>query len=480
MYYFLGGILLLVLGYLTYGALIERIIGPDNRATPAVKHPDGVDYVVLPHWKNMLLQLLNIAGIGPVIGVILGIKFGEIVFLIIPVGNIIGGATHDFLAGMMSVREDGDNLPSIVEKNLGHIFSRIFLVFMSLVLLLVVAVFINVPAGLADELIPGNMFWPAVVVIFLYYIAATLFPVDKIIGKIYPFFGAMLLIGTFALFIALTVAGFKQPELLTETAAFRARMWTAANGQPILPMLFVTIACGIISGFHGTQCPIVARTMSSEHQSRAVFYGMMIVEGVIAMIWAGAAMAIYNKFPDMMAAKETTALTKITNDLLWSGLDVVTVIAVIILAITSGDTALRSLRMSVAEFIHLPQKPIVNRFIVCTPMVVLVGLLLWWSNQSASSFAQLWRYFAWANQVLAVVTLYAAAAWLFRAGKPWIVAAVPGLFMGFIVITYILWKPRPMGLGLPLETAYYFAAAIAVLLLAGTLAKQKTDVLPQK
>lgn len=269
---FIFGILLLVAGYHYYGGIIERILEPDDRETPAKKCADGVDYVVLPHWKNMLIQLLNIAGIGPVIGVILGIRFGAIVFLIIPLGNIIGGATHDFIAGMMSLRKNGANLPELIRGNLGECYYWLFSIFMTVLLLLVVAVFINVPAQLFGGMLNDpSWFWYAVAIIFIYYIAATLFPVDKIIGKIYPLFGLMLLLGTIAISGAIIFECDMVPDanLLSESLAFKENMWTAANNKPVIPLLFVTIACGIISGFHATQSPIIARTMETERQARS-------------------------------------------------------------------------------------------------------------------------------------------------------------------------------------------------------------------
>lgn len=286
----------------------------------------------------MLIQLLNIAGVGPVIGVILGIKFGAIAFLIIPVGNIIGGAVHDFVGGMMSLRHNGANLPELIRMNTGKAFYWIFSAFMIFLLLLVVAVFINIPARLIDGFWPSTaLFWTAVIAIFLYYIAATLFPVDKIIGSVYPLFGALLILGTFAIFAVLMFHAAGNPALLSESEAFRANMLTPANNSPILPMLFVTIACGILSGFHATQSPIIARTMEHEKQAKSSYYGMMVLEGVIGMIWAAAGLAIYNLFPELMQENPTNVLSKITTHFLGSWVGAVTVISVIILAVTSGD-----------------------------------------------------------------------------------------------------------------------------------------------
>ena len=469
---FLGGIAFLVIGYFLYGKLVEKVFGPDDRETPAVKMADGTDYVVLPRWKNMLIQLLNIAGLGPVIGVILGIKFGTVALIIIPLGCVLMGAVHDMAAGMMSIRDNGANLPKIVRKNLGLGYNVFFEWFLVILLLLVVAVFINIPANLINTTVqdfctpsdpvsaaayePVDFFWVSVVVIFCYYIIATMFPVDKIIGKVYPFFGLMLLVGTLAIFVALVIAGIKSPALLQESAAFKAGMWKP-DTHPVFPLLFVTIACGIISGFHATQAPIVARTMRSEREARATFYGMMVVEGIIGMIWAAAGLAIYNLYPQLMAESPNKALLEITKHFLGSGIGSVTVIAVIILAVTSGDTALRSTRLSLSEMLRIDQKSVRNRILTCLPLIGLVSLLLWWSNASAKSFNHLWNYFAWGNQVLAASTLMAGVAWLVARKRSPFIVLLPGTFMTFIVICYILWTSpahkQAYGFGLGLEQA---------------------------
>lgn len=471
---FLLGLAILLVGYFFYGKLVERVVGTDDRETPATRLRDGVDYLPLPCWKNMLIQLLNIAGVGPVIGVILGIKFGVIAFLLIPVGNIIGGAVHDFVAGMMSLRNDGANLPRLLRITTGQGFYRFFSVFMIFLLLLVVAVFINIPAQLVAGMLPESFsalhpafgFWAAAVVIFLYYIAATLFPVDKIIGKLYPFFGALLIIGSLAIFFKLMYDCATAPELLEESPAFQENMFTAAKNQPVIPLLFVTIACGILSGFHATQSPIIARTMKSESEARASFYGMMVVEGVIAMIWAAAGLAIYNLFPKLMAMAPGAVLTEITTHFLGEIVGGVTVLSVIILAVTSGDTAMRSLRLSIAEIFSLNQAHIAARLRICIPLIAIVAVLLFWSNLDAGSFAALWNYFAWGNQVLAACTLTAATVWLTARRRSPIITLIPGAFMTFIVVTFILWTSKehggPFGLGLELEHAKLIGAFVAL------------------
>ena len=469
MTWFLGGILFLIVGYFTYGKLAEKIFLPDDRKTPAVDHPDGVDTLPLPQWKNMLIQLLNIAGVGPVIGVILGIKFGKIALLVIPVGCVLMGAVHDFVGGMMSLRNDGANLPRIVRKYLGGAYATVFSWVMAILLLLVVAVFINVPANLIDKtVLPSiSFFWWAVAIIFAYYIAATLFPVDKIIGRVYPFFGALLIIGSIAIFVALVWCGFSNPAVFSDCEGFAGFQ----KGNPIFPCLFVTIACGIISGFHATQSPIVARTMTSERQARLTFFGMMVAEGVIAMIWAAAALAIYNIAPENLNLAGPVVLGNITTHFLGKWMGGVTVFAIVVLAVTSGDTALRSARLSISEMFRIDQISLVKRIVTTLPLILIVAALLWWSNLSAKSFSNLWNYFAWGNQMLAATTLMAGTVWLLREGKKLAccITLLPGMFMTSVIATFILWTPGtggmpvgfvPGGLSLGLSVSISIAVAL--------------------
>ena len=467
---FAAGLLVLAAGYFLYGSIVKKILRPDDRATPAVANPDGVDYVVLPHWKNMLIQLLNIAGIGPVIGVIGGILFGDIVFVIIPIGCVLMGAVHDYVAGMMSIRHNGANLTELVRITAGKGLHRIFSAFLILALLLVVAVFINIPAQLTAGLFGGgnSAFFISVALIFVYYIIATLFPVDKIIGKIYPVFGAVLLLGTLALFATLMISAVKDPSLLAESAAFKAKSFVSAANKPILPLLFVTIACGILSGFHATQAPIVARTIRNEKQGFGVFFGMMIVEGFIAMVWAAGALAVYNLSPALIGTNPNGVLAKITTHFLYSNISTVVVVSVIILAVTSGDTAMRSLRLSLAEMFNIDQKPLSRRLLLVLPLIAATAGLLFWSNADSGSFQKLWTYFAWSNQVIAVFALLAGSIYLFSLKRPAFITVMPGMFITFVVTTYILWTSPahggPPGLGLDLYDAYMFAAFFAVTL----------------
>lgn len=476
MSWLLGGIAFLILGYFTYGKAVERILGPDDRKTPAVANPDGVDYVPLPKWKNMLIQLLNIAGVGPVIGVIAGIKFGKVSLLIIPVGCVLMGAVHDFCAGFVSMRMNGANLPRVVRDMLGRTYAVAFSWAMVILLLLAVTVFINVPANLVDkQWFPDiSFFWWAVAVIFVYYVVATLFPVDMIIGRVYPIFGGLLLVGSVAVLGAVVWLGLRQPEILEEGAAFlayKAGTFDAGGRSPIFPLLFVTIACGIISGFHATQSPIVARTIRSEREARVTFYGMMIAEGVIAMIWASAALAIYNLVPENLNLSPAVVLGNIAKHFLGPWMGGVAVLAIVVLAVTSGDTALRSARLSLAEMLGIDQVKIATRIATCVPLIAFVAVFLWWSNLSAKSFGHVWNYFAWGNQVIAVTSLMASAVWLLRRGDgaKALVALVPGVFMATVVVSFILWtssdKGQPWGLvpgGLPLPVAIGLGFAVAV------------------
>ena len=481
---FLGGLALLVVGYFTYGRLVECIVGPDDRQTPAVRNPDGVDYVELPKWKNMLIQLLNIAGTGPVIGAIAGVKFGRIAFVIIPLGCVLMGAVHDFVHGMISLRSNGANLPQTVRENLGGGFARGIAWLVVVLLLLATAVMINVPSTLIDRtFIPGHpVFWWSAGVIFVYYIVSTLFPVDTIIGRIYPIFGAVLLIGSAAMLVMIVWNAVLDPSILQEGEAFlryKAETFDAGGRSPLFPLLFVTIACGIASGAHATQTPIVARTLRSEREARAAFYGMMIAEGVVAMIWAAAALSVYNLAPENLNFPPAQVLANAVNHHLGQTFGMLTVAAVIVLIVTSGDTGLRSLRMIAAEAVGAEQRTMRSRVLVVLPLVAVVALVLWWSNSKPASFGFLWNYFAWLNQTLVATTLMACTVWLLREGKGWrcVITLLPGMFYTTVVTSFILWtsaeKGQPWGFGLPLPLAVACGAAVALAFAAYVLSRTR-------
>lgn len=473
---FLIGIAILVGGYFTYGKFIERVFGPDDRKTPATDNPDGVDRLVLPHWKNMLIQLLNIAGIGPVIGVILGIKFGAIVFILLPLGNVLGGAVHDYFSGMISMRNNGYNVPALSRKFLGKGPSKIVMTLISVALILVGAVFTNTPAQLIDTPIlvgdaaSPSLFWIAVACIFVYYFLSTFFPIDKIIGRIYPIFGGLLIIASLAILIGIL----PNINVLDDIcfSDFASNFNKHPAGQPIIPMLFVTIACGIISGFHSTQSPLVARTEFTEKTGRQTFYGMMILEGLIGMIWAAGGMFIYHQMPELVTgASGVKVLSALVSTVLpFAPISVIVVIGVIVLAITSGDTSLRSLRLTIAELFGMDQKSVKNRLLLTIPMFAICLVIIFWSNLDKEGFNILWNYFSWSNQLMAVCSLCVTVVYLRSKNKNYWIALLPCMFMTFITADYILWvspenlKGAPVGFGLDYNTARVLAIFVAVAL----------------
>lgn len=473
---FLIGIAILVGGYFTYGKFVEKVFGPDDRKTPALANPDGVDRVPMKHWKNMLIQLLNIAGIGPVIGVILGIKFGAIVFIILPLGNVLGGAVHDYFSGMISMRNNGYNVPALSRKFLGKGPAKIVMTLISIALILVGAVFTNTPAALvntpiiAGSAVSPTLFWIAVGVIFAYYFASTFFPIDKIIGRIYPVFGALLILASVAILIGIA------PQLNVldniNLKDFGSNFTQHPAHQPIIPMLFVTIACGIISGFHSTQSPLVARTEVTEKTGRQTFYGMMIIEGLIGMIWAAGGMFIYHMQPDLITgASGVKVLSILVSTVIpFAPISVLVVIGVIILAVTSGDTSLRSLRLTIAELFGIDQKDPKKRLALTIPMFAICAVIIFWSNLNPEGFNILWNYFSWSNQLMAVCSLSVATVYLRSKKKNFWIALIPCMFMSFICFDYILWvspenmKGAPLGFGLDYKTALVIALHDAAIL----------------
>ena len=473
---FLIGIAILIGGYFTYGKFVEHVFGPDDRKTPAVEKPDGVDRVVLPHWKNMLIQLLNIAGIGPVIGVILGIKFGAIVFILLPLGNVLGGAVHDYFSGMVSMRNNGYNVPALSRKFLGKGPAKVVMTLISIALILVGAVFTNTPAALintpilAGSAVSPTLFWVAVACIFAYYFASTFFPIDKIIGRIYPIFGALLILASLAIFVGIV----PNLNVLDEFcfSDIMSNFHKHPAGQPIIPMLFVTIACGIISGFHSTQSPLVARTEVTERTGRQTFYGMMIIEGLIGMIWAAGGMFIYHQMPELLTgASGVKVLSVLVSTVIpWAPISILVVVGVIVLAITSGDTSLRSLRLTIAELTGMEQTSIRNRLLLTVPMFAICAIIIFWSNLNPEGFNILWNYFSWSNQLMAVCSLCVATVYLRSKKKNFWIALIPCMFMTFITCDYILWvspenlKGAPLGFGLDYKTALVIALHDAVIL----------------
>lgn len=410
---FLISVVLLLLGYFLYAKLIERIIGVDpQKATPATTMADGVDYVPMKPWRIYLIQFLNIAGVGPICGAIMGAQFGTASFLWIVFGSIFAGAVHDFIAGFISLRHEGCSLPEIHGRYLGKGAKQLMRGFTVILMILVGAVFVNTPAVLLENNFTPNMniyIW--VVIIFGYYLIATLLPIDKLIGKIYPIFGVLLL----AMAVAILYAFIFRPEVqLPEIWDGLQNRHPDAAHNPIFPMMFISIACGAISGFHATQSPLMARCMTNEKQSRPIFYGAMITEGIVALIWAAAAAYFFGPdSPVDTAGKGGPAMVGlIANQWFAPVVATITILGVIAAAITSGDTALRSARLIVADFLHFDQKPIGKRLLIAVPIFLAAAGILVYSIADPKGFDVIWRYFAWANQVLATVTLWAVTVFL--------------------------------------------------------------------
>ena len=438
----------LIAGYFIYGRFIERLFKPDNRQTPALTQTDGVDFIPLPTSKIFMIQFLNIAGLGPIFGAIMGAKFGTSSYLWIVLGSIFAGATHDYLAGMLSIRHNGESLPEIIGRYLGVTTKQVMRGFTVILMILVGAVFVAGPAGLLAKLTPDNLdttFW--IIVVFLYYILATLLPIDKIIGKIYPLFAIALLFMAVGILFML----YYHHPVLPEFWDGLSNTHPQSESLPIFPIMFVSIACGAISGFHATQSPLMARCMKSEMYGRPVFYGAMITEGIVALIWAAAATCFFGE-NGMEETNASVIVDAITKNWLGTIGGLLAVLGVIAAPITSGDTAFRSARLIVADFLGMEQKSMRHRLYISVPMfLVAVGLLLY-SLRDKNGFDMIWRYFAWANQTLSVFTLWAITVFLAKAGKLYWVTFIPALFMTGVCITYI--SIAPEGFGLSQQVAY--------------------------
>ena len=456
MYSFLISIAALILGYVLYGAFVEHVFGPDpRRDTPAVAKADGVDFIPMPTWKVFMIQFLNIAGTGPIFGAIMGAKFGPSAYLWVVFGCIFAGAVHDYMSGMLSVRHEGAGYPELVGEYLGERTKKVMLVFSVLLLLMVGAVFVYSPAVILGGMTGDGgrtsmMVW--VVVIFLYYIVATLLPIDKIIGRIYPVFALALLFMAAALLVCLVVKWPSIPEFWDGLQNRGPSVGVA--GQAIFPCLFITSACGAVSGFHATQSPLMARCIKSEKLGRPVFYGSMITEGLVALVWAAVSSYFFfdggaAEVGSDLSAAAPTVVTKVSQS--WLGIlgGILAILGVVAAPITSGDTAFRSARLIIADFLHLEQRSMRKRLYIAVPLFVLSGLLLWYNIADANGFNVIWRYFGWANQTLSVFMFWTATIYLVRrkGGLYYLITLIPGLFMTSVCVTFIL--VDKIGLGLP-------------------------------
>ena len=475
----------LIIGYFTYGKFVSNVFGADpQRTTPVHTMADGVDYVALPTWKIFLIQFLNIAGLGPIFGAIMGVMYGPAAFLWIVFGTIFAGAVHDYLSGMLSLRENGASLPEIVGNQLGSKVKNVMRVFALLLMILVGAVFVYNPADLLAMLTPQSLdrlFW--IVVIFVYYMAATLLPVDKLIGKLYPLFGVALLFMALGIMAMLFVHSDAVPEIWHQFYNHKAD----PEANPIFPMMFVSIACGAISGFHATQSPMMARCLKNEKHARPVFYGAMVAEGIVALIWAAAAITFtggYDGLQDFLGNGSPALLVdQLSRSWLGTFGGILAILGVIAAPITSGDTALRSARLIAADFMGIKQRKIAKRLAVSLPIFGLCFLIM------LLPYDALWRYFAWCNQVLSVFTLWTITVYLAKEAKPYIITLVPALFMTCVTVTYIFFAPE--GFGALTDKLWGFkighevslcigllAAAVMLLLFARFLRLRKSTLKP--
>lgn len=468
MYSFLICVGALVLGFIFYGRFVERIFKPDDRLAPALELNDGIDYIPMPAWKIYMIQFLNIAGTGPIFGAIMGAKFGPASYLWIVLGCIFAGAVHDYLAGMMSMRGKGLSLPDIIGHSLGTNAKKVALFFTLILLLMTGAVFVYSPAMILGDLTGGTttstMVW--VFAVLLYYIIATLLPIDKIIGKIYPLFAFALIFMAISLGICLVARWPSIPEIWDGVSNLgEAKGLPGMAGQPILPCLFITIACGAISGFHATQSPMMARCMQHEKLGRPIFYGAMITEGIIALIWAAVSSYFFFDGGAAEVGADLTAaapevVTSVSRSWLGAVGGVLAILGVVAAPISTGDTALRSARLMVADALKFPQKKISARLLVSIPIFIITGLILWFNIADENGFNTIWRYFGWANQSLACFTLWAITAWLANRRKhpAYLVTLVPACFMTAISLTYI--STAKIGFNMPFAWAPYIALSV--------------------
>ena len=476
---FLIGLLILVLGYVFYSRYVDKTFAPDERKTPANELKDDIDYVPMGKNRNALIHLLNIAGMGPIIGAVQGILFGPIAFILIPLGCILAGGVHDYFAGMLSIRNDGAQITGLIKKYLGKNVFIIFMVIVSIMLLLLATVFVYTSGdlfverffGIKEFVITNPTVLTAYCVILLYFVFATLFPIDKIIGKFYPALGLMLILGTGLVLMGFFING-------VNLSNFDIKNYNLhPDNLPLLPMFFMTVSCGLLSGFHSTQATIISRTINSEKDGRMIFYGMMCLESLIAIIWAAAAMDVYslNLVPQNMIGT-VNVVNVIANKFVPFHLAFIVTLSVIILPITSGDTALRGLRITIADALNLKQKKILNRLIIVIPIVICVLGILIWAKTSTDSFSMIWRYFTFFNQLIAIPTLLCATVYLATEKKNYFITFIPALFYVFITVSFILFADK-IGFNLPLkyaEISGILAVILVTLYIFIKLKKEKT------
>ncbi len=470
---FLISFVALIVGYLFYGRFVERVFAPDDRPTPAVAQADGIDYVAMPYWKVFMIQFLNIAGTGPIFGAIMGAKFGPSAYLWIVFGCIFAGAVHDYLSGMLSMRNGGCDLPALVNRYLGNAASKVLLVFAVFLLIMVGTVFVYSPAEILGNIAGSKLLW--IVLIFVYYIIATMLPIDKIIGKIYPLFSFSLLFMAVALVAVLLVRMPDLPEVWNGLGNMGRQADPSGFTEDIFPCLFITIACGAISGFHATQSPLMARCLPSERKGRPIFYGAMITEGFVALVWATVSMWFFYDAPQpgygQIAGAAVTGfhtsapmvVSLVCNDWLGVAGGVLAMLGVVAAPITSGDTAFRSARLIVAQAIRLSQRKKLNRIYICLPLFVVSLAMLLWQMENPDGFNTIWKYFGWANQTLSVFTLWTVTVYLVREKKPYAITLIPALFMTDVCMTFLFVSKTAFGMPNPVGYTIGAVAGIVAL-----------------
>lgn len=442
----------LIGGYFIYGKFVEKVFNPDDRITPAYALEDGTDYIPMKSWKIFLIQLLNIAGLGPIFGALAGAQWGPSVFLWITLGSVLGGAVHDYLSGMMSIRHDGASLTELIGMYLGKHMKQVLRVFCVVLMILVGTTFSTGPANLLAMLTPNVLdvrFWLIVVVI--YYFIATFVSIDKVIGKIYPVFGICLVVMAIGVLTGLFLKGYTIPEITLENLH--------PAGTPIWPVMFISVACGAISGFHATQSPLMARCLKHEKRGRTIFYGAMISEGVIALIWAAVGVAFYESTGGLSAAISAGTQSGVVYDVCFSLMGpvgaVIAMIGVIACPISSADTAYRSARLMLADWVGINQKTIKSRLLFTVPLLAAGTILTQIDVQI------IWRYFSWFNQTLAVITLWAITVYLYKNRKNFFITMLPAMFMSAVCATYILMAEE--GLSLPFNISLILGILFAAL-----------------
>ncbi len=476
---FLIGLVILIGGGFLYGKYCQRVFGPDDRPTPAVAKADGVDFVVMKTWKNSLINLLNIAGTGPILGPIQGILFGPVAFLTIPIGCVIAGSMHDYFSGMISVRNGGAQMPKLIQKYLGSKINKVYNVIVWVLMILVGAVFIYTPGDLIVNEIIGQKAlatnpttWIVYGCIFAYYLIATFFPIDAIIGKVYPIFGAVLILSAVGIFGGVILDGGAN---LTNLSFATNIFGQHPSELPFMPVFFITVACGIMSGFHSTQATLISRTMKHEKEGRTTFFNMMLVEGFIAMVWAAGAMIVFGR-GQALDTNATLMIGIISRDFLGNIGAIFAILGVVVLPITSGDTAFRGLRLMLAEQFNIDQTNWKKRLVLTICIFIPAIVILVYAKINPNGFSILWRYFAWTNQTIAIFALAMITVYLYISKKNYWISLLPGMFYSYVISSYIFHAPIGFGiesrLGLNPNSytiSYILAAAFVLFYAWGTI-----------